>query len=49
MVQLTRELKISGMPVVDDEELKGIVTSRDFRYARDEEQLVSEIMTPKTN
>ena len=35
------------MPVVDDEELKGIVTSRDFRYARDEEQLVSEIMTPK--
>ena len=49
LVQLTRELKISGMPVVDDEELKGIVTSRDFRYARDEEQLVSEIMTPKTN
>ena len=47
LVQLTRELKISGMPVVDDEELKGIVTSRDFRYARDEEQLVSEIMTPK--
>lgn len=46
LVQLTRELKISGMPVVDDEELKGIVTSRDFRYARDEEQLVSEIMTP---
>ena len=47
LAQLTRELKISGMPVVDDEELKGIVTSRDFRYARDEEQLVSEIMTPK--
>ena len=47
LVQLTRELKISGMPVVDDEELKGIVTSRDFRYARDKEQLVSEIMTPK--
>ena len=34
LVQLTRELKISGMPVVDDEELKGIVTSRDFRCTR---------------
>tara|TARA_Y100000768_G_scaffold44074_1_gene28841 strand:- start:1094 stop:2554 length:1461 start_codon:yes stop_codon:yes gene_type:complete len=45
--QLTSELKISGMPVVDDDELKGIVTGRDFRYARDMEQTVSEIMTPK--
>jgi len=45
--QLTSELKISGMPVVDDEELKGIVTGRDFRYARDMEQTVSEIMTPR--
>ena len=45
--QLTSELKISGMPVVDDDELKGIVTGRDFRYAKDMEQTVSEIMTPK--
>jgi len=45
--QLTSELKISGMPVVDDDELKGIVTGRDFRYARDMEQTVSEIMTPR--
>ena len=35
------------MPVVDDDELKGIVTGRDFRYARDMEQTVSEIMTPR--
>ena len=35
------------MPVVDDDELKGIVTGRDFRYAKDMEQTVSEIMTPK--
>ena len=45
--QLTSELKISGMPVVDDDELQGIVTGRDFRYARDMEQTVSEIMTPR--
>ena len=45
--QLTSELKISGMPVVDDDDLKGIVTGRDFRYARDMEQTVSEIMTPR--
>ena len=31
--KLTSELSISGMPVVDDKKLKGIVTSRDFRYA----------------
>ena len=35
------------MPVVDDEELKGIVTGRDFRYARNQEQTVAEIMTPR--
>ena len=35
------------MPVVDDDELKGIVTGRDFRYAKNQEQTVSEIMTPR--
>ena len=30
---LTSKLSISGMPVVDDGKLKGIVTGRDFRYA----------------
>ncbi len=43
--QLTSELSISGMPVVDDGELKGIVTSRDFRYAENMESDVSTIMT----
>jgi len=43
--QLTTELKISGMPVVDDGQLKGIVTSRDFRYADNMEDPVSSIMT----
>ena len=44
--QLTAELSISGMPVVDDGELKGIVTSRDFRYADNMDSNVSSIMTP---
>ena len=44
--QLTNELSISGMPVVDEDELKGIVTSRDFRYADNMEEMVSSIMTP---
>ena len=44
--QLTDELSISGMPVVDDGDLKGIVTSRDFRYADDMDADVASIMTP---
>ena len=44
--QLTSELSISGMPVVDEGKLKGIVTSRDFRYAENMEANVSSIMTP---
>ena len=44
--QLTSELSISGMPVVDDGDLRGIVTSRDFRYAENMESDVSTIMTP---
>ena len=43
--QLTDELNISGMPVVDGKDLKGIVTSRDFRYADDMQATVSSIMT----
>ena len=45
--QLTSELKISGMPVVDDDNLVGIVTSRDFKYADDMDADVSSIMTPR--
>lgn len=46
LIQLTRELNISGMPVVDNGDLKGIVTSRDFRYADNMNAQVSSIMTP---
>ena len=45
--QLTGELNISGMPVVDDGFVKGIVTSRDFRYADNMDDLVESIMTPR--
>jgi len=47
LMQLTNELSISGMPVVDDGELMGIVTSRDFRYADNPLDPVSSIMTTK--
>ena len=47
LIQLTNELNISGMPVVDNEELVGIVTSRDFRYQESDCIKVSEIMTPE--
>ena len=47
LVQLTKELNISGMPVVDDDNLGGIVTSRDFRNESNMTATVSSIMTPK--
>ena len=45
LIQMTTELNISGMPVVDSGVLKGIVTSRDFRYADNMDAHVSSIMT----
>jgi IMP dehydrogenase len=45
--QLTQELNISGMPVVDSGKLMGIVTGRDFKYADDMNAEVSSIMTLK--
>tara|TARA_B100001559_G_C16494012_1_gene619861 strand:- start:442 stop:1905 length:1464 start_codon:yes stop_codon:yes gene_type:complete len=45
LIQMTSELNISGMPVVDSGVLQGIVTSRDFRYADNMDAHVSSIMT----
>ncbi len=45
LMQLTSELNISGMPVVDNGKLRGIVTARDFRYADDMNAKVASIMT----
>ena len=47
LVKLTQELKISGMPVVDNDSLVGIVTSRDFRNVQNQDEIVANIMTPK--
>ncbi|AKS41740.1 IMP dehydrogenase [Wenzhouxiangella marina] len=44
---LTREHNISGVPVVDGDELVGIVTSRDLRFERKLDDPVRNIMTRK--
>ncbi len=47
LIKLTQDLNISGMPVVNDGDLVGIVTSRDFRNVSDLSASVESIMTPK--
>ena len=47
VMQLTRNRGISGVPVVEGENLVGIVTSRDLRFEKNLDQAVSRIMTPK--
>ena len=47
VLALTRARGISGVPVVDDGKLVGIVTSRDLRFESRFDAPVSEIMTPK--
>ena len=47
VLNLTRAHNISGVPVVDKENLVGIVTSRDLRFETHYDHPVSNIMTPK--
>jgi IMP dehydrogenase len=47
VLELTRRYKISGLPVVDGENLVGIVTSRDMRFETRLEDPVKNIMTKK--
>ncbi|MDQ5910273.1 MAG: dehydrogenase [Pseudomonadota bacterium] len=47
VLALTRAHHISGVPVVDGEDLVGIVTSRDLRFEHKMDAPVSAIMTPK--
>src|SRR5690606_8237 len=47
VLNLTAAHDISGVPVVDGEELAGIVTSRDLRFETRFDAPVSEVMTPK--
>lgn len=47
VLQLTRAKNISGVPVVDNGELVGIVTNRDLRFETGYDNPVTSIMTPK--
>jgi IMP dehydrogenase len=47
VLEITRANQISGVPVVEGDELVGIVTSRDLRFETRLDQPVSTIMTPK--
>jgi IMP dehydrogenase len=47
VLELTQHYKISGLPVVDGEDLIGIVTSRDMRFETRLDDPVSNIMTRK--
>lgn len=47
VLAMTRANGISGVPVVDGEELVGIVTNRDLRFETHLDAQVSTIMTPK--
>ena len=47
VIQMTQANNISGVPVVDGEELVGIVTSRDLRFETRYDNPVTSVMTPK--
>ena len=47
VLTLTRQHKISGLPVVDGNKVVGIVTNRDLRFETNLDQSISNIMTPR--
>ncbi|MEO1899050.1 MAG: IMP dehydrogenase [Methylococcales bacterium] len=47
VMKLTQAKNISGVPVVDGDDLVGIVTSRDLRFETRLDDAVSSVMTPK--
>jgi IMP dehydrogenase len=47
VIELTRSKNISGVPVVEGEDLVGIVTHRDLRFETQRDAPVSAVMTPK--
>jgi IMP dehydrogenase len=47
VIELTRSMGISGMPVVDDGVTVGIVTGRDTRFETQLDAPVSKVMTPQ--
>ncbi len=47
LIALTKLHDISGVPVVEGEQLVGIVTSRDIRFETNPDKIVAQVMTPK--
>src|SRR5574340_1644333 len=47
VLALTRQHRISGLPVVQGKELVGIVTNRDLRFENNLDQPIRNIMTPR--
>jgi IMP dehydrogenase len=47
LIEITNQYNISGMPVVEGEQLVGIITSRDIRFVTDFSQPVANLMTQK--
>lgn len=47
VVELTRERRISGVPIVEDGATVGIVTSRDLRFETRVDAPITDIMTPR--
>lgn len=47
VLDLKEKYNISGMPVVDSDNLVGLVTSRDLRFVSSLDKKVSQVMTPK--
>ncbi|HFC92295.1 MAG TPA: IMP dehydrogenase [Leucothrix mucor] len=47
VMEITKKHNISGVPVVNGEDLLGIVTSRDLRFETRFDQPVTSVMTPK--
>ena len=46
LLEIKQQFNISGVPVMKNNELVGIVTSRDVRYENDLSVKISSIMTP---
>lgn len=47
VLELIQQHKISGLPVVEDSKVVGIVTNRDLRFETNLDQPIKNIMTPK--
>ncbi|MED5493385.1 MAG: IMP dehydrogenase [Pseudomonadota bacterium] len=47
LIELTRQNNISGVPVLSNGDLVGIVTARDIRFETRMNALISDVMTPK--